>query len=514
MKKALLVGMMLGIWASPIAAEDAPSRRLPNIVFILADDLGYAELGCYGQQKIRTPNLDRLAAQGMRFTQHYCGNAVCAPSRCCLMTGKHPGHAYIRSNRRARLSREHMERFGLEYPGQEPIPDEEITVAELLKRRGYATAIIGKWGLGQLGTSGDPTRQGFDLFFGYNCQAHAHSYYPRYLWRNHQKVFLANDPPVPGHARFPAGADPNDPKAFARFQGQDYSADHMLREALNFIRANRDRPFFLYYATTLVHLALHIPQKYLKPYLGRWEEKPFLNRTGYGYTPHPTPRAAYAAMVSRLDWEVGQIVALLDQLGLRENTLILFSSDNGTTHLKKEVDYEFFQSVGPLRGLKGSLYEGGIRVPLIANWPGHVPPGTVTDHISAFWDFLPTVAELVDVPVPEGVDGISYLPTLLGQPQKQKKHEFLYWEFPGYGGQQAVRLGRWKGVRQGLLRRRRGRDPLKIELYDLQTDIGEQHDVADQHPEIVARIRAIMEREHQPSPIFPIPVLDQPAKTR
>ncbi len=511
MKRLILSLLILALVSPGVCLRQSMAgekQRLPNIIFILADDLGYAELGCYGQKKIRTPHIDRLAAQGMRFTQHYCGNAVCAPSRCCLMTGKHPGHAYIRNNRRAQLSREFMQRWGLEYRGQEPLPEEEVTVAEMLKTRGYATAIIGKWGLGQIGTSGDPNRQGFDLFFGYNCQAHAHSYYPGHLWRNHQKVRLKNDPPVPGHAPFPKGADPHDPASYARFKGTDYAPDHMIREALQFIRSNKQRPFFLYYASTIPHVALQIPDEELKPYLGRWPEKPFLRQRGYGYTPHMTPRAAYAAMISRLDREVGQIVALLEELGLRRNTLILFSSDNGTTHLKDEVDYEFFESVGPLRGLKGSLYEGGIRVPFIASWPGKIPQGTTTDHIAAFWDLMPTLAELTGAELPQGIDGISYLPTLLGQPEKQKKHEFLYWEFPGYGGQQAVRLGRWKGVRQGLMRRNK-RNRLRIELYDLENDIGEQHDVADQHPEVVAKIRRIMEREHVPSRVFPIPVLDR-----
>ncbi len=500
---ALASTLLVGPVCYTVSASGS-AERSPNIVYILADDLGYAELGSYGQKKIRTPHLDRLAAEGMRFTQHYCGNAVCAPSRCVLMTGMHPGHAYVRNNRRASHPQEFLRRYGLEYQGQEPIPSETVTVAELLKQRGYATAAIGKWGLGQIGTSGDPNRQGFDLFFGYNCQGHAHSYYPGHLWRNHEKVLLNNNPPIPGHARLPKSADPSDPKAYARYQGQDYAPDHMIREALAFIRANKDRPFFLYYPSTIPHLALHIPEEELKPYLGQWPETPF---TGNGYTPHYAPRAAYAAMIGRLDREVGQIMALLRELGLDDNTLVIFSSDNGTTHLKKEVDYEFFQSVGPLRGLKGSLYEGGIRVPMIARWPGKIAPGTVSDHISAFWDVLPTLVEIAGGTAPEGIDGISFLPTLLSQPERQRKHEFLYWEFPSYGGQQAVRMGNWKGVRQKMLRRSK-RNPLKIELYNLAEDIGERRDVADRHPDIVARIREIMEREHVPSDVFPFRPLD------
>ncbi len=504
--RSLLSLFVIGVaiaWPSPPAGEAAEDA--PNIVYILADDLGYAELGCYGQEKIKTPNIDRLAREGMRFTEHYCGNAVCAPSRCSLMTGKHPGHAYIRSNRKAKLPDDLMEKYGLEFSGQEPIPDAEITIAEMLKQKGYATAAVGKWGLGHFGTTGDPNRQGFDLFFGYNCQGHAHSFYPGHLWHNDQKVKLDNDPPVPGHAKLPAGADPNDPASYAPFKGTDYSPDRMIDVALRFIRENKDGPFFLYFPSTIPHLALHIPEEELKPYLGKWDETPFV---GGGYTPHRTPRAAYAAMISRLDKDVGRIMALLEELRLDKNTLVMFSSDNGTTHLEKEVDYEFFKSVGPLRGLKGSLYEGGIRVPMIARWPGKIKPSTVTDHVSAFWDVLPTVAEVTGTEPPEGVDGISFAPTLLGRPHEQKQHEYLYWEFPGYGGQQAVRMGDWKAVRQEMLRRTSA-DPLKIELYNLKDDVGESRDVAAEHPEIVARMRKIMEAEHVPSKLFPMRPIDR-----
>ncbi len=469
----------------------------PNIVYILADDLGYAELGCYGQEKIRTPHLDQLAAEGMLFTQHYCGAPVCAPSRCVLMTGKHLGHAYIRNNKRAELPEGIVEKYGMEFKGQEPIPESELTIAEILKAQGYATAAMGKWGLGHFGTSGDPNRQGFDLFFGYNCQAHAHSFYPAYLWRNGKKVPLENDPPIPGHASLPEGADPDDPASYDAFKGTDYAPDHMIEEALGFVRKHRDGPFFLYYPSTIPHVALHIPDDELKPYLGKWQEKPFTREGGYGYTPHFTPRAAYAAMITRLDKEVGRILALLDELGLRENTLVMFSSDNGTTHLGQEVDYEFFNSVGPLRGLKGSVYEGGIRVPMIARWPGKIEPGTKTDLISAFYDVMPTLCEVVGAPIPPQTDGISFLPTLLGQ-DDQPKHEFLYWEFYGYGGQQAVRMGDWKGVRQKCHRNPQG----PIELYNLKNDIAEQVDVADEHPEIVARIEEIMKQQHSPSALF------------
>jgi len=502
----VLTGVVLALAAMGCAMPAAAAAEgPPNIVYILADDLGYAELGCYGQEKINTPNLDRLARQGMRFTQHYCGNAVCAPSRCVLMTGKHPGHAYIRSNRQAKLPADVKEKYRMQFAGQEPIPDAEVTIAEILKQQGYATAAVGKWGLGHFGTSGDPNRQGFDLFFGYNCQAHAHSYYPAYLWQNGRKVMLDNRPPVPGHARLPAGADPSDPASYLPFKGTDYTPDRMIEVALGFIRENRQGPFFLYVPSTIPHVALHIPDEELKPYLGKWDETPFV---GGGYTPHQTPRAAYAAMISRLDKDVGRIMALLEELDLDENTLVMFSSDNGTTHLDKEVDYEFFKSVGPLRGLKGSLYEGGIRVPMIARWPGKIRPATVTDHVSAFWDVMPTIAEVAGAKPPEGTDGVSFLPTLLGRPDRQKRREYLYWEFTGYGGQQAVRMGDWKAVRQAMLRRTNA-DPLKIELYNLEDDVGESRDVAAEHPEIVARLRAIMDAEHVPSALFPIRPIDR-----
>ncbi len=491
---------------APVATA---AEHSPNIIYILADDLGYSELGCYGQTKIKTPNIDQLAAEGMRFTQHYCGNAVCAPSRCVLMTGKHPGHAIVRSNKSTNnLPAAIKDKYGLQFPGQQPIPDDAFTIAEMLKQKGYATAAIGKWGLGNFGTTGDPLTQGFDLFYGYNCQAHAHSYYPAYIWRNHEKVMLNNHPPIPGHARFPKGADPSDPAAYARFKGQDYAPDHMLDAALEFMRDNKDKPFFLYFPSTIPHVALHIPDEELKPYLGKWDETPFTAKDGYGYTPHQTPRAAYAAMISRLDRDTGKIMKQLKQLGLDDNTLVMFTSDNGTTHLEQEVDYEFFESVKPLRGLKGSLYEGGIRVPMIARWTGKIKPDTTTDLISGFSDVMPTIAEVVGIKPPSGIDGISFAPTLLGHPERQKKHEFLYREFTGYGGQQAVWMGDWKGIRQNILRRNNP-DPLKIELYNLRDDISESHDVAAEHPEIVARIRKIMETEHVPSPIFPMPPIDK-----
>jgi arylsulfatase len=444
----------------------------PNLIFILGDDLGRCELGCYGQKKIRTPNIDRLAAEGMRFTQAYSGNAVCAPSRCVLMTGRHPGHAAIRDNREVKPE------------GQHPIPDGAVTVAELLKARGYATGIVGKWGLGSPGSEGDPLRQGFDFFFGYNCQRHAHNFYPAYLWRNDQKVALEG----------------NDGKSAT---GKQYSHDLAEKEGLDFIRSRKDKPFFLFMAFTLPHLALQVPEDSLAEYLGQWDDPPY--RGGKGYQPHPAPRAAYAAMVSRLDRSVGRVTALLKELGLEENTLVLFSSDNGPTHGGVGgSDSEFFSSAGPFRGLKGSLYEGGIRVPLIARWPGKVRAGSVSDLPCAFQDVLPTFCEISGAEVPKGTDGISILPALLGK-EGQKRREHLYWEFPGYGGQQAVRWGDWKGVRQNT-----NKGSLEVQLYNLADDVRESKDVAAANPEVVARITKIMAEDRVPSDVFPLKPLDTP----
>jgi arylsulfatase A-like enzyme len=431
----------------------------------------------------------------MRFTQAYSGSAVCAPSRCVLMTGKHPGHAYIRSNSEVKPE------------GQRAIPADEVTIAELLHAQGYATGAFGKWGLGSPGSVGDPLRQGFDRFFGYNCQRHAHSYYPPYLWSDDKRIPLKNDPAVPGHGRLAKGADPNDPASYERFKGTDYAPDRINEQILAFIRAHRDRPFFAYYPTIIPHLALHVPDEELEPYLAlKWDQEPFRTGKGYGYTPHFTPRAAYAAMITRMDRYVGNVLKLIDELKLADNTLVIFSSDNGATYLR-DVDYKFFESVGPLRGLKGSLYEGGIRVPLIARWPGQVKAGTTSDRVVGFEDVLPTLVEAAGARAPAGLDGISFVPTLRGRPQEPR--EFLYREFPSYGGQVSVRMGRWKAIRQNLRRK----PDAPIELYDLVEDVSESRDAAAQQPELVAKARRIIRDQHEPSPLFPIKALDGAKET-
>ena len=440
----------------------ATAQRPPNVIYVLADDLGYGEVGCYGQEKIRTPHLDRMAAEGMRFTQHYAGAPVCAPSRCVVMTGMHSGHATVRDN--------------MEYKpeGQEPLFADDLTVAEVMKARGYATGCFGKWGLGYPGSVGDPLNQGFDRFYGYNCQRHAHNFYPRYLWSDDEKVELE------GNDRGLTGAQ--------------YSHDLIEREALRFIRDHKDEPFFCYVPFTIPHLALQVPDASLEEYLGRWEEEPY---TGRSYLPHPTPKSAYAAMITHMDASVGRLLDLVDELGLTEDTLVIFTSDNGPTHLgPAQVDYEFFESAGGLRGLKGSVYEGGIRVPMIARWPGKVAAGSLSEHVSAFQDVLPTLAELAGADVSAPVDGVSFLPTLTGEGD-QEHHEYLYWDFPGYGGQLAVRQGRWKAVQRGL--KKDANAPL--ELYDLSTDLAESSNLAAEHPEVAAHMAKLL-REGRTRPAY------------
>jgi len=443
------------------------SGKRPNIVFILADDLGYAELGCYGQKKIRTPNIDKLALQGMKFTQHYSGNPVCAPSRCALMTGKHTGHAQVRSNKQ--VGGTGGWELGSTIGGQWPLKAGTVTVAKILKDAGYTTGAFGKWGLGRVGTTGDPQKQGFDHFFGYICQRQAHTFYPNHLWRDGKIQWIE------------ANKDGKE---------QVYSHDLIANEALEFIKANRDQPFFLYVPFTIPHVALQVPEDSLAEYKGKWPDPPY--NGDKGYVAHPHPRACYAAMVTRMDSDVGRITSLLRELNLEDNTLVIFSSDNGPTYAGG-ADSAFFESAGPLRGLKGSVYEGGIRVPFIARWRGKIKAGSTSDHVSAFWDFLPTCCELIGGDAPADIDGISMVPALLGQSQKQKKHEHLYWELQG---RQGVRMGPWKAVRL--------KPDKKIELYNLDRDLGERHDVADEHPDIVAKMADILETGRTKSDVFPL----------
>jgi arylsulfatase A-like enzyme len=445
-------------------------KKRPNIIFILADDLGYGDLGCYGQETIKTPNLDQMAVEGMRFTDHYAGSTVCAPSRCALMTGLHTGHCWIRGN--ALL----------------PLRPEDVTVAELLKKAGYQTGIIGKWGLGEAGSTGIPNKQGFDYWFGYLNQRHAHNYYPEFLWRNEEKL------PIEGN-KLPAP----EPGGWGRsVERATYSHDLFAQEALSFVERNRDKTFFLYLAFTIPHANNEAGQKGM--------EVPSLEP--YGDRDWPDPQKGHAAMITRMDSDIGRLFGKLKELGLDRDTLVMFSSDNGP-HKEGGGDPNFFRSSGPLRGYKQDLYEGGIRVPMIARWPGKVKPGSISNHICAFWDFLPTCCELAGIETPQGLDGISMLATLLGRTDQQKKHEFLYWEFHEQGKKQAVRMSfdrvqdgdDWKGVRLNVAKDPDG----PIELYNLKDDIGEKHNVAEQHPDVVVKIADMMKQSRTPSENWPLP---------
>ncbi|UCG85772.1 MAG: arylsulfatase [Gemmatimonadota bacterium] len=476
------------LWAilATAIASCTPSGP-PNIVLIVADDLGYGELGSYGQQYIRTPNLDRLAAEGMRFTNHYSGSPVCAPSRAVLLTGLHTGHAYIRDNDEMPERGDVWHDLSLE--GQRPLPQGTRTIGTLLQEAGYTTGAAGKWGLGGPGSTGEPNKLGFDYWYGYLDQRMAHNYYPIHLWRNGEKHVLEGNEYFHPHQRLPAEADPNEPESYAPYSGSQYSMDLIAEEALQFIRDNREDPFFLYLPFTVPHVALQVPEESLKEYEGTFPEAPYTGDRGY--LPHRAPRAAYAAMITRMDREIGRLLDLLEELELAENTLVMFTSDNGPT-FNGGTDSEFFKSAGPLRGLKTEIYEGGIRVPLIARWLGRIEPGSVSDHISAFWDYLPTFTELAGATSPQDIDGLSMLPTLLGD-GLQQQHEYLYWEYQGH---QAVRMGQWKAVRHSI--------DGDVELYDLETDIGEQFDVANDHPTVVAAITAIMRSAHTESDLFPL----------
>ncbi len=447
------------------------AQQKPNIVYILADDLGYGDLSCYGQKKFSTPNIDKLATQGMLFTQHYAGCPVCAPSRSSLMTGLTTGHTPIRGNKSVKPE------------GQWPLPAESVTVAELLKQAGYVTGAFGKWGLGPVGSEGDPNKQGFEEFYGYNCQSLAHNYYPDHLWDNQQKVILQE----------------NSGDKFGT-----YAPELIHKRALQFIEKNKDKPFFLYYPSTIPHAELLVPEDDLKVFRGKFlPEKSYKGaepgssgfRTG-SYGTQKEVHAAFVAMVTLLDKQVGEVVAKLKELGLEKNTLIIFSSDNGP-HLEGGADPDYFDSNGPLKGYKRDVYEGGIREPMIACWAGKIAAGSKSDLVSAFWDVLPTITEIAGIKTPQNIDGISFLPTLLGN-SGQKQHESMYWEFHENNGRQAVRKGDWKLVRYNVS------IPEKIttELYNLKTDLGEAHNVAAQNPKIVKELLEIMQNSRTPSDVF------------
>ena len=441
-----------------LGATSAVAAEKPNIVFILADDLGYGDLGCYGQKVIQTPNIDRMAAEGMRFTDCYAGSTVCAPSRCVLMTGLHTGHARIRGNARV------------------PLEPADVTVAEVLREAGYATGLIGKWGLGEPETTGIPNRQGFDYFFGYLNQRHAHNYYPAYLWKNTEEYRLRNEVNhiIRGRDCTPGGV---------ATKKVEYSHDLFTREALTFVEKHTGEPFFLYLAVTIPHANNEAGSKGMEvPDYGPYADRDW-----------PEPQKGHAAMITRLDGDVGRLLAKLKSLGIDKKTIVFFTSDNGP-HKEGGADPKFFNSSGPLQGIKRSLHDGGIREPMIVRWPGKIQPGTTSDLPCYFCDFLPTAAQLAGVDAPKSIDGISIVPTLLGQGQ-QPRHEFMYWEFhEGKSSKQAVRMGHWKAVREAPS------DP--IELFDLRNDMAEQNDVAAAHPEVVAKIAKYLDGARTDNPTW------------
>ena len=482
------------------AETPGDSGRKPNIIYIYADDLGYGELGSYGQRKIKTPHLDKMAAEGMVFTQHYTGTPVCAPARCALLTGKHTGHTYIRANRELGQFSDASER------GQWPLPEGTVTIGTLLQQAGYVTAAIGKWGLGMTGNTGHPNKQGFDYFYGYLDQKQAHNYYPTHLWENREWDSLGNPYIYVHNLRDNSNAEdreaitdfarndlrPDDSGFFDAYKGKSYAIDAMGARAEKFLRDHKDSTFFLYLPFTIPHVSLQVPDSALQQYLGQFDEEPYLGEKGYA--PHQFPLSAYAAMITYLDSQVGNVFGLLEELGLDENTIVMFSSDNGPT-FTGGVNPDFFSSAAGFRGLKMDVYEGGIRVPMIAWWPGNIAAGSTTDHLSAQYDVMATVTDLVGIETPHDSDGISFLPVLLGKEDEQEKHDFLYFEYPAKGGQVAVRMGKWKGVKTDL--RSDPRNPW--ELYDLGADRFESNNVAGQHPEVLRQLDEIVNREHSSS---------------
>ena len=458
------VSALLAVADQPVCAKDTR----PNIIFIMADDLGYGDLGCYGQTLIKTPHLDRMAREGIRFRQFYAGCTVCAPSRSVLMTGQHMGHTHVRGNAGTDMSIQSLRH-------------EDVTVAEVLKQAGYATALCGKWGLGDDlpgGRSGLPNDQGFDLFFGYLNQVHAHNYYPEFLWRNKEKARLRNEVVKTG-------------RGYGGFVGGhstkrvDYSHDLIAQEALKFAERNKNKPFFLYLPLTIPHANNEGTRA-----TGNGQEVPDYGI--YADKPWPDQDKGQAAMITRMDRDVGRLLDTLAELGIDEHTIVMFTSDNGP-HDEGGHNTDRFTPAGPLRGMKRDLYEGGIRMPMIVRWPGKTPAGTVSDHIGYFGDLMATAAELAGVDVPQNLDSISFAPTITGRVERQKQHEYLYWEFCERGGKQAVRHGKWKAIRMPIFTG-------KTQLYDLSQDLGEAHDVAGRHPDVVKKLERMMADAHTPHP--------------
>ena len=499
MKQYLITGMAGIVTASLTGCFNTGSGSddKPNIIFILADDLGYGDVGVYGQKKIETPNIDRLASAGMMFTQYYSGSPVSAPSRCILLTGKHSGHSQVRGNdewgERGNVwnYREMIADSTLE--GQRPMKTNTVTIAGLLKQGGYKTGMIGKWGLGAPHTESIPTKMGFDYFYGINCQRMAHTYYPVFLYENENRDYLNNDTVAP-NTRLPEGADPFDLKSYAPYTLNEYAPDNMFVKLTEFVDKNKDHPFFLYWATPIPHVALQAPVEWVDYYVEKLgDEKPYLGEQNY--FPHRYPHAAYAAMVSYFDDQIGNLVQQLKDLGIYENTLIIFTSDNGPAP-NGGSDSPWFESGGPFRCepgfAKGNVNEAGIRVPMIACWPDRIKPGQISDHAAIAYDVLPTLCDAAGLKKEHDTDGISFLDELTGK--NQKKHDFLYWEFPASGGQQAVIIGNFKAMRKNMNKVNSG-----FEVYDLEKDPLETTNIAADYPEIVEQAEKISLSEHQTS---------------
>lgn len=478
MRRYLLAGIATIIYVLCSNLLVAQSR--PNVIYIYADDLGYGELGCYGQQKIKTPNLDKMAAEGMRLTRHYTSAPVCAPARCMLLTGLHAGHSFVRGNYEMGGFEDSLE------GGQMPLPEGSFTIGALMKKAGYITGAIGKWGLGMTNTTGNPNKQGFDYFYGYLDQKQAHNYYPTHLWEN-GKWDTLNNPFIYVHQK-PLAKDAPD-AAFKAFIGNDYSINKMSDKALAFIQQHQHEPFFLYLPFTIPHVSLQAPDSIVQPYIGQFNEPIYYGENGYTPTKHPY--ATYAGMVTYLDKQVGRIMALLKQLHLDDNTLVMFSSDNGTTFDVGGVKGDYFNLTGGLRGRKQLLYEGGIREPFIARWPGKIKAETTSNLLSVQYDVMATLADLTGVKAPQN-DGISFLPTLLGKASQQQHHPYIYFEFPELTGQVAVVMDKWKGVKTGMKANRNA----AWELYDLSTDEKETKDIAAQRPELIRQFEEIVSKEH------------------
>ena len=470
-------------------------KERPNIIYILMDDLGYGDIGCYGQQKIETPNIDQLCKDGIQFTQHYSGSPVSAPARCVLMTGMHSGHAQIRFNNelpeRGAVNNYDSMYIHKDLEGQYPLKTNTMTLGRMMQNAGYVTGCFGKWGLGYPGSEGTPNKQGFDQFFGYNCQRQAHTYYPAFLYKNEDRIYLNNKVMNPHTARLTKNEDPYDAQNYKKFKQNDYANDLIFEELIKFVDYNSLKPFFLMWTTPLPHVSLQAPEKWIKYYVEKFgNEDPYTGTTGY--LPCRYPHATYAAMISYFDQQIGELIETLKNKNLYNNTLIIFTSDNGPT-FNGGSDSPWFNSGGIFKSEYGwgkcFLHEGGIRVPAIMVWNGKITPGTKTDHICSFQDVMPTLAEITKINCPQ-TDGISFLPTLLGEINKQRQHEYLYWEYPDPQiGNKAIRMGKWKGIIENTQK-----GNIRMQLYDLENDIREQYDVAQSYPEIVKKLKYLMNK--------------------